>query len=222
MKKISLALFLLVSVGELTSQVVDLPWLHTLCKPALLPLLLVYYVVSAREAGGSMSMLVVAALGLSWLGDVLLMGEGQSFFIFGLVSFLLAHVTYILAYRQHQQADDSKALRGIQKIRYGFPLVFAGVGLVMILYPRLSDLRIPVMVYAGVITVMTLTGLFRFGRTNASSFAQVFAGAILFMMSDSLLAVNKFLEPLAYSGLWIMLTYLAAQWFIVRGLLAHR
>jgi uncharacterized membrane protein YhhN len=222
MKKISLALFLLVSVGELTSQVVDLPWLHTLCKPALLPLLLVYYVVSAREAGGSMSMLVVAALVLSWLGDVLLMGEGQSFFIFGLVSFLLAHVTYILAYRQHQQADDSKALRGIQKIRYGFPLVFAGVGLVMILYPRLSDLRIPVMVYAGVITVMTLTGLFRFGRTNASSFAQVFAGAILFMMSDSLLAVNKFLEPLAYSGLWIMLTYLAAQWFIVRGLLAHR
>jgi uncharacterized membrane protein YhhN len=222
MKKISLALFLLVSVGELTSQVVDLPWLHTMCKPALLPLLLVYYVVSAREAGGSMSMLVVAALVLSWLGDVLLMGEGQSFFIFGLVSFLLAHVTYILAYRQHQQADDSKALRGIQKIRYGFPLVFAGVGLVMILYPRLSDLRIPVMVYAGVITVMTLTGLFRFGRTNASSFAQVFAGAILFMMSDSLLAVNKFLEPLAYSGLWIMLTYLAAQWFIVRGLLAHR
>lgn len=222
MKKISLVLFLLVSAGELLSNVIDLPLLHTVCKPALLPLLLVYYVVSARTSGASMSMLVMSALVLSWLGDVLLMGEGQSFFIFGLVSFLLAHLTYIFAYRQHQQADDSKALRGIQKIRFGFPLVFAGVGLVMILYPRLSDLRIPVMVYAGVITVMTLTGLFRFGKTNASSFAQVFAGAILFMMSDSLLAVNKFLEPLAYSGLWIMITYISAQFLIVRGLLAHR
>jgi uncharacterized membrane protein YhhN len=222
MKKLFLFLFLLASTGELVSNVVAWPFLHTVCKPAIVLALLGYYWMTQREQKSSVSLLMVMALFFSWVGDVLLMGEGESFFIYGLVSFLTAHVLYIFVYRQHRYADDSQELKGLQRVRFAFPIVFAGIGLVTILYTRLAELRIPVMVYAGVITIMTLNALFRYGRTNTSSFAMVFGGAILFMISDSLLAINKFLEPLSYSGVWIMLTYIGAQFLIVKGLLLHQ
>jgi uncharacterized membrane protein YhhN len=79
----------------------------------------------------------------------------------------------------------------------------------------------PVLLYALVITLMALSALFRYGRTSMKSFALVFGGSILFIMSDSLLAVNKFIEPLALADFWIMVTYIGAQYLIVSGILNH-
>jgi uncharacterized membrane protein YhhN len=68
---------------------------------------------------------------------------------------------------------------------------------------------------------MVLNALFRFGRTNAESFWLVFSGAVLFMASDSILAIDKFLKPVTYGGFLIMLTYIAGQYLIVTGLIRH-
>lgn len=224
MTRFFLNLFLLVSAGEIVSTIIEIPLLHFVCKPALLPLLGLYYITTIREQQSTLSIAVVLAIAFSWAGDVLLMFQqkGELFFMLGLVSFLSAHVFYIFAYRQHQSGDDSKTLKGLQKVRFGFPILFAGFGLLSILYNHLGPLKIPVIVYAGVLTAMALVALFRFGKTTTSSFSMVFAGAILFMMSDSLLAINKFLEPLPFEGFWIMITYIGAQYFIVRGLLKHQ
>ncbi|MFM8740122.1 MAG: lysoplasmalogenase family protein, partial [Cytophagales bacterium] len=59
------------------------------------------------------------------------------------------------------------------------------------------------------------------GQTSDKSFFLVMLGALLFMVSDSLLAVNKFLNPFEFSGIAIMATYCAAQYLIVEGLLQH-
>jgi uncharacterized membrane protein YhhN len=224
MTRFLLNLFLLVSAGEIISTLIEIPLLHFVCKPALLPILGLYYCTSIREQHGELSIAVLLAVLFSWAGDVLLMFQqnGELFFMLGLISFLTAHVFYIFAYRQHQSGDDSKTLKGLQRIRFGFPIVFAGFGLLSILYKHLGPLQIPVIIYAGVLTIMALVALFRYGKTTTSSFSFVFAGAILFMMSDSLLAINKFLEPLPFEGFWIMITYIGAQYFIVRGLLKHQ
>ena len=66
---------------------------------------------------------------------------------------------------------------------------------------------------------MVLNALFRYGRTTSASFWMVFFGALLFMASDSLLAVNKFMMPIYHAHIWIMLTYISAQFLIVDGLL---
>lgn len=87
--------------------------------------------------------------------------------------------------------------------------------------PGLGEMKIPVMVYASVIVVMTITALLRYGYTSIQSFSLVFGGAIMFMISDSLLAVNKFLNPFAYAGFWIMATYCLAQFLIVKGIINH-
>ena len=106
-------------------------------------------------------------------------------------------------------------------MRLSFPFLLAGSGLVVILYPRLGELKIPVMIYALVLTLMVVQSVFRLGRTSAKSFWLVFFGAAFFMVSDSLLAINKFYQPISFAGVWVMITYITAVYLIVDGVIAH-
>ena len=220
MKRIALILFFIAAIGELLSIIAGLEQLHLLCKPLIMITLGVFYLSSAGEGR---SLVVLLAIVFSLAGDTALMFDSidSIYFMVGLVSFLISHVFYIVAYRQHQREDEPNALYGIQKLRAAFPIVLAGTGLVIILYPSLGALKIPVMIYALVLVVMVLNGLFRLGRTNNKSFFLVFVGALFFMVSDSLLAINKFLYPLEYSGIYVMSTYIVAQFLIIEGLIAH-
>jgi uncharacterized membrane protein YhhN len=80
---------------------------------------------------------------------------------------------------------------------------------------------LPVLVYAGTITVMGITAAFRFRRTYPLSFWLVFIGALLFITSDLLLATNRFVRPLPSANTLIMLTYALAQAGIAVGALVH-
>ncbi len=224
MKKIFLYLFVLVSAGVLLAEAGDADLVYLLCKPAIMITLGLHYWITQRDQGEVLSKSVVLAIIFSCAGDTLLMFQGKdgNFFMYGLGAFLVAHIFYMFAYRQRQSSDTSNELQGLQKIRYAFPIILSGTGLVVILYNRLGGMKIPVLIYAVVLTGMVLAALFRFGKTNTSSFALVFGGAILFMISDSLIAINKFLEPLPMAGIWIMVTYIVAQYLIVTGLLKHR
>ncbi|MFM8913842.1 MAG: lysoplasmalogenase, partial [Flammeovirgaceae bacterium] len=162
MKNVFLYLFFVVSGLELLFLVIW-PEAHFVSKPLIMLSLLGYYLSHAE----CRSNLFVAALLFCWLGDVLLLFSAESFFIFGLVAFLTGHVLYIVTYLQHRSADRSKELMGPQKARFAFPLILLGTGLVTILYPKLGGMKIPVMVYATVITVMSITALFRYGRTTS-------------------------------------------------------
>ena len=224
MKKIFLYLFILAGIGVLAADYSNAQLLYLICKPAIMITLGLHYWVMMRSPGKPVSTSLVLAMLFSCAGDVLLMlqSKNQNFFMFGLGAFLVAHIFYILTYKQHQSGDTTHELQGLQKIRYAFPIVLSGTGLVVILYGRLGGLKIPVLIYAAVLTGMVLAALFRFGKTSTASFAMVFGGAILFMISDSLIAVNKFLEVLPMAGFWIMATYIAAQYLIVTGLSNHK
>ena len=197
--------------------------LGMICKPAIMITLALFYWASMQEKKEPIVFSVIIAMMFSCLGDVLLMfqQDNSNNFMFGLGAFLVAHVFYIFVYKQHQGEQSGNELQGIQKIRFAFPIILSGTGLVVILYSHLGDLKIPVLVYAAVLTYMVVVALFRYGKTNAGSFAMVFGGAILFMMSDSLIAINKFLEPITQANLWVMLTYISAQFLIAKGLIKH-
>jgi len=218
MKKVWLILFLGVSIGELFSQALELPRLNLFLKPLIMTLLAAYYIAAS---GKSISKIVLTAILFSFLGDTFLLFPGEQYFMLGLGSFLVAHIFYIFAYRQHKSDQDNE-LQGIQKVRYSFPVVLAGTGLLVVLYPHLGNLLVPVTVYALVLVLMVLNALFRAGRTKTISFLMVFAGAVLFMISDSLLAINKFVASIVGAGFWIMLVYILAQFLIVEGLIRHK
>jgi uncharacterized membrane protein YhhN len=217
MKKIGLLIFILSSLCVLISDGASISWLYLISKPLIAPSLLLYYFMNVDAEDRSRS--AILAFFFSFLGDTLLMNP--DYFIGGLIAFLVAHVFFVFTYRQHQFEESENALAGLQRIRLAFPIILAATGLVVILFPALDDLKIPVIVYAVVLAIMVLTALFRFGRTSSESFWLVFTGAALFMISDSILAINKFLEPLPNAGLYIMLTYCAAQFLIAQGLIKH-
>lgn len=218
MRKILLFLFIVICIGVLASIVFDLSNLYKICKPLVIISLAGYYYWSTNSE--NRSNVVLAALMFSLAGDVLLMFPNH--FITGLIAFLLSHILYIVAYRQHQGERRENSLSGIHRIRLAFPVLLLASGLVVILYPRLGDLKIPVIIYTIVLSLMVLNALFRFARTTTESFWLVFSGAVLFMISDSILAINKFLVPERHESLLIMSTYMSAQFLIIQGLIKHK
>lgn len=217
MKRIALVAFFISVIGVITFELTQTPWIHFVSKPLIVISLLVYYYYGSLRENRSVTFILALLSCLA--GDIFLMSP--EYFIPGLASFLLGHTLFIFSYRQHQNESTINSLQGLQRVRLAFPIILGGTGLVVILYSKLGDLQIPVIIYAAIITTMVLMALFRYSRTSMDSFWQVFLGAVLFMVSDSVLAINKFLDPITNAGLYIMITYTAAQFLIVNGILKH-
>jgi uncharacterized membrane protein YhhN len=222
MKNSFLWLYFAAAVLTIAAQIFAWDALHHWSKPFLMIFLLAYYLVRIPKTGRSLA--VIIALIFSFLGDSFLLYEEKNelYFMLGLGAFLIAHITYIVAYKYHVDEINGDELMGIHRVRMAFPIILAGCGLVVVLFPHLGDLKFPVSVYALILVLMVLNALFRYNRTDRRSFWLVFFGAILFMISDALLAINKFLIDLPFSGLWIMTSYVFAQLLIIEGLIVHK
>jgi uncharacterized membrane protein YhhN len=150
--------------------------------------------------------LVVLGLLLSLAGDIFLMLPNDRYFIFGLASFLVAHLFFIGAYRT----------RGGFGFTWWLALLFLAytVALVYLLWPSIAEMRIPVLVYAAVLMVMGWQAAEMWLRWSDLSALFAMVGAILFLLSDSALALNKFRAPIRQSSVIVMSTYWAAQLLI--------
>lgn len=186
--------------------------LYMLVKP-LLMISLLFYFTTGSMGYPKWRIAVMFALIFSWLGDVLLLSDGL--FMAGLAAFLVAHVFYIVAY--HKTGAASGELKPMDSIK----LAVLGAILIAVLYPHLGGMLIPVLVYAMVLLGMALWAHKRRGATSTRSFMLVSSGAILFVISDGLIAVNKFAVEIPAERILVMSTYIAAQYLIVRGLLEH-
>lgn len=218
MKKILISVFILSASINVLANVFGWENFSSFSKPIIMLALIAFYWTESQQK----SMIFILAMIMCWAGDVFLMFQAQSelYFMAGLGSFLLGHILYIISYQQHRWTEGN-GLLGPQKVRFSLPIILAGSGLVVILYPALGGLKVPVMLYALVITLMALQALLRYGFTTVPSFIMIFLGAILFMISDSVLAFNKFLSPVPLAGGIIMSTYCSAQFLIVLGILHH-
>ena len=191
----------------------DISWYF---KPFLVPFLIIAVIFSTTF---STKKLLLTALVFSWLGDIVLMfaDKSESYFILGLASFLVSHLLYIWLFIQ-QNKNQKKILNGVVPISV---LIILGyfVAMISLLFPKLGALQIPVTVYAIVITVMLYVAFKGSLQWSKPAAFLVLIGAVFFVLSDSILAFNKFYQTLPHSGFWIMSTYILAQYFIVSGVL---
>jgi uncharacterized membrane protein YhhN len=97
------------------------------------------------------------------------------------------------------------------------PVIIYGVTLVYFLYDDLADMRLPVIFYAIVLLTMLSGAINRIEKVGQKSYWLVLSGAILFVISDSAIAINKFSVHFASSGVFIMSTYIVAQYLILAG-----
>jgi uncharacterized membrane protein YhhN len=185
-------------------------------KPFLLPFLLaaVY-----RSENFVTKKILLTALTFSWIGDIILMfaDKGELYFIFGLVAFLISHIFYIILFLK--QESEGNALKSLLFLLCCLVVLFYLKSMLSLLFPTLGDLKIPVSVYAVTISTMLIVALKGyFGWKNAARYF-ILIGAVSFVTSDSLLAIDKFHSPLANNSFWIMITYLIAQGCITYGIL---
>jgi uncharacterized membrane protein YhhN len=219
-KKLILQLiFWIIVLADIFGLALDISMLHYIAKPFLLPALFVLVVVNTPA--GTEKKILLAALFFSWLGDMFLLFENKNslFFIFGLASFLITHILYIIYFLR--QRSNKISLLKKQPFFFAAVLVY-GISLVWLLFPHLKSLKFPVVVYAAVICAMMLCSLHIFYKVKKAASALFVTGALLFVISDSLLAVNKFYAPFTLAGVYIMLTYCAAQYFIVKGFIKQQ
>jgi len=213
-KQFSILFFIIVLFEIITGSTETLQNVHYIAKPAIVLSLLFFFMKTSKHLSKSLKHLTIVALVFSLLGDVLLMfvGQTQHFFTAGLVAFLLAHLMYILLFLKHRNKE--KGAIGFLVLL----LVYAS-GLFYLLKGGLGEMLIPVIVYMIIILSMATTAFLRKNKVNSASYSLVFTGALFFMISDSILALNKFYQPIPLSDISIMLTYALAQFLIVLGVL---
>ncbi len=175
------------------------------CKPLTTALLLALALALARALPGTDATYAAAiAVGLlaSLAGDVWLMLPRDRF-VAGLASFLAAHVAYLVAFtRDAPFGADPTAFA---------PYVLVGAALVAALWHRLGRLRLPVLLYAAALVLMAGQAAARAAVIDGVAAALAAVGAGLFVVSDGVLAVNRFHTAVPHAQRWIMGTYVAAQ-----------
>ena len=216
-KSFTLIFALIVLLELICGSMESLSQLHYTTKPLILITLIIFFLSQGNHLGFKTKIVMLLALVFSLCGDVLLMfvDSSPNFFIGGLVAFLLAHIMYILVFLKE---------RGNNKISFPFALVVIiyASGLFYLLKDSLGVMLIPVITYMLVILSMALTASLRKENVLKLSYNLVFVGALFFMVSDSVLAVNKFYRPFDLSGILIMSTYAIAQYLIVIGILKQK
>lgn len=159
------------------------------------------------------------ALIFSWNGDIILLfaDKGEIYFILGLVSFLIAHILFIVLFIK-QKSEVNKT----NKLFFGLGIIFVLLYLVSmlnLLFPTLGDLKIPVTIYAITISTMLIMAIKGSFSWKIPMNMIILNGACAFVTSDSLLAINKFYVPLPSATFLIMITYLVAQYLMTSGIL---
>lgn len=205
------------------TSVMELVQWHYLFKPLTMVLAIVFVAFYGRytRLGGPYSLqnrlrgILIAALVFSALGDVLLMLPGN-FFIPGLLAFLIAHLCFIALFRQ-----TTSAARWFPNRVALLCTLLAGAAMFAYVAPGLRDpvLKAAVAVYALVISLMAAQAIGRASVLRTEGALCVAVGAGIFMLSDSLIAINRFVQPIEMSALWVLGTYYTAQVLIVANVL---
>jgi uncharacterized membrane protein YhhN len=166
-------------------------------------------VSTGLEEGG---VLLALALLASTAGDVFLALEKKGFFVHGLVAFLAGHLTYIALF-----LSDLLPIAGIGAERWiamiMIPALALGLGRWM--WPTLGPMQAPVALYTAAIAAMGTAA-----ALSAFPAGLVLTGALLFVASDSILAVNRFKMPIPASGFFVWTTYYGAQVLITLGVVS--
>ncbi len=202
---------LVVSVFHLYACIKGKEKIRRVTKCLLMPTIILIIIFSEK-----INLYLIIGLIFSLLGDFfLLWNTKKKFFVFGLFSFLICHIFYIIAF--------------ISKLSYDFNLtiylIFIGVGIIFVLVANkitsknMKKLSTICNLYAYIIfTGIVCSALLIIDNKDFNSNLVLF-GYLLFMISDSTLAYTTFKKDIKYSNFYIMMTYILAQFLINMGLL---
>lgn len=217
-KKYRIIVFFVILLADLIAVQLNYKIAEWVFKPLIVIWLLSYFILQTRHEKNDLKKWIIIALLFSWLGDVLLMlqGDNSIFFLLGLSAFLLAHLFFILFFHFVRIRENVKSrwyLLLIVVIYYAL--------LISILSPWLGEMKLPVRIYGIVISFMFMLAMHMLFIKNNRAGLLMMAGALLFVISDSVLAINKFYHPFEMADVVVMTTYGFAQLLITEGAIRY-
>src|SRR5687767_4253931 len=217
-KNFWIILFLIILAADLTAVFLNKESLRYFTKPLISLSLIAYFISQTSFVQSGLKKWVLLALVFSLGGDIFLLFEEKEpiFFLLGLASFLIAHIFYIVFFHLIRIRENIAG-----NILLLLVVVVYYTALMTILSPFLENMKLPVRIYGVVISFMLLLALHTGFITNKKASLLMIIGAVLFIISDSLLALNKFYASFEYAGISVMLTYGLAQLFIVEGAIKY-
>lgn len=213
-KHIAAGLYAAVCVLQLYAAAAGKKKLRTVTKCLLLPLLCVWYLLAAEK----ISLLPAAALLFGWLGDLLLLNKNKTFLAAGAFAFAGGHVCYLIAVIL-QYSPVFTPLVLLPAAVFAADTVFVGRSLRAQLREKwIFTGGVPL--YFGVLSTLGLFCAAAFFSAPSVPSAHLFAGAVCFVASDTVLMFRRFGKLTSAKGVfYVMLTYLLAQTLLILGLL---
>jgi uncharacterized membrane protein YhhN len=203
--------FLYASVGTLIGSGFDKRKWIFYAKPFIMPVLVAYYLLNTQPAHP----IIIIAMLCAFLGDFFLMWyEKRTYFLSGLLSFFVMQILYIAFINNNQLAGS---ILSVPNIIMACMYLLLGTIIFSLLVKHLSNLMIPVIFY-----ILLLLSVSYFCFLNVMehkteiAFVQ-YAGSLLFLISDTLLAFDSFRKPIRFGGIYIMISYIVAQLFLLAG-----
>jgi uncharacterized membrane protein YhhN len=185
------------------------PWLEYFCKPLATVLILAIAFSQWRADKGSYSFWITVGLFFSFLGDIALLWPAL-YFLPGLAAFLVTHLSYLIAFTREAKFPARPSIWVLYLAIAAAMLVF--------LFPNLpSSLKIPVVLYSLLLAAMAAQAMGRYLALKTSPARLAATGAILFMLSDVLLAFDHFHSAIPFAPLLVLTPYYLAQWLIARS-----
>ena len=214
-------LFLIIVFVEIAGRFTDNINLEYMVKPLIMIWVAVYFMIFRKKKQFTVPILV--AFFFSWVGDNFLMfsGKDELYFFAGVGGFFIAQLTYIYTFTRFSEKGGKGFLQ--KNLIIGFLFIAYVAGIYYLLYPNLEGMMRPIIfIYALSLIGMSMMALNRSGRVNHKSYLLVFIGSVLFVLSDSMIALDKFYAEIPLGGFWIMITYISAQYLIMRGLILEK
>ncbi|OPX50431.1 lysoplasmalogenase [Clostridium thermobutyricum] len=200
-------LFLIISILHVISCYKEITKLRNITKPLLMPILIFNFLFNGKD----INTIIILALFFGFLGDVFLIkSKNSKFFIMGLLSFLIGHIFYIV-----------ELFKNINFKNFYFIYLFSLLIPILISYfvynkikNYLGSFKTPVIMYISIIATMLCLSIFYF-LTNTTSLPLIaMLGAILFVLSDSILSISTFKGSFKRDSFFIMITYIMAQFLL--------
>ena len=215
-----IAYFLLATVEIIGTHIGCLPLIFA-TKPLLMVTLFVwFYLQTKASANSKFRKYLLLSIVFAFGGDTFLMflPFDEIFFLLGLGSFLIGQLFYVFAF-SNSIITSKKTFN--KPLGLALLIIFLSYYAILMyaLFPYLEDFLIPVLVYGVAVCAMGVSSGWRLNKVSKKSFILVFSGAMLFVLSDTIIAVNQFLYKgnLVNAQVAIMITYVLAQYLIIMG-----
>ncbi|MCX6564885.1 MAG: lysoplasmalogenase [Candidatus Aminicenantes bacterium] len=171
-------------------------------RPTAMAAIILLAAARPAATSGSYRLFITAGLAASLVGDVFMMLPKKKFAA-GLVAFFVAHCFYATAFLR---AGTARV-----EITTALPFLLCAFFMMRTLYPRLGALKAPVTLYILAMTAMAVLAAQRYITAGGAPAFSAFAGAMIFIASDVILSVNRFLKKIPLAQLYILGTYFTAQ-----------